>query len=135
MDVAERNLSVGATLHLSGELVVDHPSPTAQLELSYRSERDEQRSTTRAERLVRTFFIRLIEPPGGILSERGRHRFEIELGPQRVSGLFDVALAAVDDRASTVLSERWQEILVGQANPNGWPSLPITVEWHVQAAR
>lgn len=134
MSVQERTLPLRDTLHLEGILVVDQPSPTASLVLSYRSEPEEARSVTLGERLVRTFYLRTLEPPGGLLNHPGRYRYRIALGPQLLSGQFDVVLAAVEERESLVLTERWETVTMGEINPNGWPGPATDLHWRVVPA-
>lgn len=70
-----------------------------------------------------------LEAPGGLLDRPGRYRYRITLGPQIVSGRFDVVLAVVDDRASVVLSERWQTLVVSDANVHGMPGPSVDMTW------
>ncbi len=130
MEVSERTIPRRGTLHIEGTLVVEQPSPTAALELSFRAEQEDRSMTlTRQERLIRTFYLRTLEAPGGLLDRPGRYRYRITLGPQIVSGRFDVVLAVVDDRASVVLSERWQTLVVSDANVHGMPGPSVDMTW------
>lgn len=130
MDVAERTIPRQGTLEIEGELVVEQASTAAALELAFRAEQEDRSLIlTREERLVRTFYLRTLEVPGGLLDRPGRYRYRVSLGPLLVSGRFDVVIAAVDDRASVVLSERWQTVVVGAANANGMPGPSVDMAW------
>lgn len=73
--------------------------------------------------------LRALEAPGTLLTQTGGYQLRISLGSQVVPGHFDVALAAIDDRERVVLTERWERVVLGQVDPNGWPSLPLDMTW------
>ncbi len=133
--VRQRKISVGGSLEFEGVLQVDEPAPHARLELSYRAiPEDRSQVTTREDRNIRSFFLKTVEPAGGVLAQPGRYRYRCTLHRHEVSGSFDLVLAAVDDREDVVMAETWHEVLIGHPNTNGMPTFTADFTWRVEAS-
>ncbi len=132
LEVRQRHVPSGADVEITGMVVVDNPSPTARLEVAYRSApRDRNRVVSSEERENNTFYVSTLLPEGDILSVRGTYRYDLVLEKNELCGRFDVVLSIVDDREEGVLAEAWQEIVVGSPGPDGFPGPTLTVEWDV----
>jgi len=131
--VRQRKITVGGSIEFETTVEVETPAPHARLELSYRAI-PEDRATiiTRSDRNIRSFFLKTVEPAGGILAEPGRYRVRCVAHRHQVAGGFDVVLAAVDDREDQILAESWQEVLIGQPNSNGLPIFVTDFDWTVE---
>ena len=129
----QRLIPIKGTFELSGTIAVDEPSASARLEVSYRATPpDREAELTRYERNRSSFFLKTLEQAGGALARPGTHRFSLTLGPNIVSGSFDVVLAVIDANDEEILAEAWQQVVVGHPNPNGMPGCVADVEWTIE---
>jgi hypothetical protein len=133
LQLAQRQIALNGSIEAEGTIVVERANPHGRLELSYRAVPvDRTRPLSRADRNVASFFLKTVEPPGGVLAAEGTFRFRARVPRNPLSGGFDVVLAAIDDQDDTILAETWQEVVVGHTNPNGLPGFVATVDWDVE---
>ncbi len=130
MTLTQRHIPVGGTLEMEAEVVVDEPSSSARLDVSYRMPpEDRSVSLTPSQREAQSFYLRTLEPSGGALSRAGRHRCRLRIDRHDFAGGFDVVLSVVDDQAGIVLSETWSEVVVGSVRPEGFPGPILRFSW------
>jgi hypothetical protein len=128
LEVRQRHIPVDGRLELEGLLVVDEPSETARLELSYSTIPEDRSAVLSAEdRAILSVYVRTVVPPGAELARPGRYRYHAIVDDNAFTGEIDVIVAAVD--GETVLSDCWQQVTVGSARPEGFPTVHLEFEW------
>ena len=135
LSVAQRHVPVGGSLVAEGVVIVDEPNSAAHLEVSYRSTPgDRSVALSLEDREVMSLYVRTIEPAGGLLTRAGRHSFRMVIDRNEFAGGFDLVLAAVDEREGVVLSEAWQQVMVGSQRPEGFPGPVLDFDWRIRPA-
>jgi ABC-type polysaccharide/polyol phosphate transport system ATPase subunit len=128
----ERHVPVGGEVRFSGKVEVIEPTPTARIELSYRSPLSDRVDPLSAdERDAHSFLVVTVEPAGGLTNQAGWHRFEAIVPNNSVVGEFDLVVAVIDESENEVLSEAWQPLVVGAEREDGVLGPEFDLVWSV----
>lgn len=131
--IRQRHVPVGGTFVVDGTVVVDIANPHARIELAYRSSpEDRSLPLSLQDRERMSFYVRTLEKPGGLLTRPGRHRYRLVVDRNEFAGGLDLVLAVVDEHKGIVLSEAWQEVMVGAERPEGFPGPVLEFEWEIE---
>jgi ABC-type polysaccharide/polyol phosphate transport system ATPase subunit len=132
LTVTQRHVPVGGRLEVTGEIVVDTPSPSARLELAYRAiPPDRSQALSPKDRENMSMLVETLEPAGGSLAEPGTYAYRLVIDRNEFEGAFDLVLALVDSHHGTILAETWQQVTVGAERPQGFPGPVLDVEWRI----
>ena len=132
LSIAQRHIPVGGSFVVEGAIAVDEPNQSARLEISYRSDPgDRSVDLSLDDREMMSLYVRSLEPAGGLLNRPGLHRYRIVIDRNEFAGGFDLVMAAVDEREGEVLSESWQQVMVGSERPEGFPGPVLEFDWEV----
>ncbi len=132
LEVEQRRVEIGASVHFAGTVVLDEPSPSARLEVAYRlAPEDRLAPMTTEQRLARTMFVSTLVPAGSTMGAAGRYRYEGWVERNDLVGDMDLVVSVVDERNADVLAETYVPITVGRATPEGFPMLVLDVDWTV----
>lgn len=130
LEIRQRHITVGGRLEFEGVLAVDTPSETARLELAYRQvPQDRSAALSMDDRTVMSMYTRTVVPPGAELAREGWYRYRCAVDRNEFRGEIDVVVSAIDD--DEILSDAWQQVTVGTARPEGFPSFDLTFSWEV----
>lgn len=130
--VRQRHVGVGGRFDIRGRVEVDVPSPFLRLEMSYRAIHGDRPTISTAEDRTRVSFLRrTLEPAGGALARGGVYDFELGIDRNEFAGAFDIVISVIDERDESVCTESFQELMVGEHRPEGFPGPVLEFDWSI----
>ena len=131
--LSQRHITMFGAVDLTGQLVVDLPMPTARLELSYLAVTEASvAEITPEDRANMVLLRRTIVPSGGELGRRGVHDLRVRIDEHGLAGRVHVVLSVVDERDESICAECWNELMVGEDRPEGFPGPVVNFRWTAQ---
>lgn len=133
--LSQRHIQMGGSVLATTTIAVDEPNPAASVQLSYFTRvPGEVADLTPADRDRLVLLQRTVVDAGGILATRGEHELELRISDHGFAGAVFVVLSVIDDREGRTCAESWQELMVGDERPEGFPGPVIELDWTVRSA-